>query len=75
MPVIKKRMSNGEVSINVTDESGTPVAIVSSFLAYLSARECSPNTSIAYAHDLSHWWEFLAAQRLSWHEISPVHTV
>jgi integrase len=75
MPVIKKRMSNGEVSISVTDESGTPVAVVSSFLAYLSARECSPNTSIAYAHDLSHWWKFLAAQRLSWYEIRPVHTV
>jgi integrase/recombinase XerD len=53
MPVIKERMPNGEGSISVTDESGTPVAVVSSFLAYLSARECSPNTSIAYAHDVS----------------------
>ena len=75
MPVIKERMPNGEVSISVIDESGTPVAVVSSFLAYLSARECSPNTSIAYAHDLSHWWKFLTAQRLSWYEIRPVHTV
>jgi len=75
MPIIKKRMSNGEISITVTDESGTPVAVVSAFLAYLSARECSPNTSIAYAHDLSHWWRFLAAQHLSWYEIRPVHTV
>ena len=71
MPVIKERMPNGEVSISVTDESGAPVAVVSSFLAYLSARECSPNTIIAYAHDLSHWWEFLGAQRLSWYEIRP----
>ena len=75
MPVIKERMPNGEISISVTDESGTSVAVVNAFLAYLSARDCSPNTSIAYAHDLSHWWAFLAAQRLSWHEIRPVHTV
>ena len=75
MPVIKERMPNGEVSIRVTDESGTPVAVVSAFLAYLSARECSPNTSIAYAHDLSHWWRFLAVQHLSWYQIRPVHTV
>ena len=75
MPVIKERMPNGEISISVTDESGTSVAVVNAFLAYLSARDCSPNTTIAYAHDLSHWWAFLAAQRLSWHEIRPVHTV
>jgi hypothetical protein len=30
---------------------------------------------IAYAHDLSHLWQFLAAQRLSWYQIRPVHTV
>jgi hypothetical protein len=39
MPVIKERMPNGEISISVTDESGTSVAVVNAFLAYLSARD------------------------------------
>ena len=75
MPVIKQRMPSGEMSIELTDESGTPVAIVGAFLAYLSARDCSPNTIVAYAHDLAHLWRFLSARQLAWHELRPLHTV
>jgi hypothetical protein len=75
MPVIKQRMPSGEMSIELTDESGTPVAVVSAFLAYLSARDCSPNTIVAYAHDLAHLWRFLSARQIAWHELRPLHTV
>jgi hypothetical protein len=66
---------SGEMSIELTDESGTPVAVVSAFVAYLSARDCSPITIIAYAHDLAHLWRFLSARKLAWHELRPLHTV
>ncbi len=48
---------------------------MSAFLKYLSARECSPNTIVAYAHDLAHLWRFLTEQKLAWHELRPAHTV
>jgi integrase len=66
-----KPLNNGQLQVELLDESGEPVAIVSAFLRHLAARDCSPNTLIAYAHDLQHLWRFLAEQGLSWEGFGP----
>lgn len=48
------------------DEKGRPVPEVEGFLRHLEARGCSPNTLSAYAHDLLHFYRFLAEQETNW---------
>jgi len=50
----------------VVDEFSRPVPIVSDFLNYLTARDCSPNTVRAYAYDLAQFWCFLEPKQLTW---------
>lgn len=50
----------------VVDESGRPISVLSDYLAYLSARDCSPNTVRAYAYDLAHFWSFLEVKKIAW---------
>ena len=65
----------GGVSVELVDESGAPVAVVSAFLRHLAARGCSPNTVAAYAYDLRHLWCFLFAHGLDWREFGPPHAL
>ena len=48
------------VSFDLLDDQGQFVTPVTGFLRYLTARGCSPNTLSAYAHDLLHFYRFLA---------------
>lgn len=75
MSVHRKQADNGRVQIALLDEAGEPVAIVSAFLHHLAARDCSPNTILAYAHDLQHFWRFLARQQLAWDAFRPSHAL
>jgi hypothetical protein len=65
----------GGVSVELVDESGAPVAVVSAFLRHLGARGCSPNTVAAYAYDLRHLWCFFSAHGLDRREFGPPHAL
>ena len=65
----------GGVSVELVDEYGAPVAVVSAFLRHLAARGCSPNTVAAYAYDLRHLWCFFSARGLDWREFGPPHAL
>ncbi|MGT2428922.1 tyrosine-type recombinase/integrase [Cupriavidus basilensis] len=68
-------LPNGQRSVLLLDDAGGPVQVVNDYLRHLAARNCSPNTLIAYAHDLQHLWRFLTQQRLKWQEFRVWHTV
>ncbi len=55
------------------DDDNQPIPIVASFLRYLRARGCSPNTLSAYAYDLLHFMTFLTEQQLTYQEFRPPH--
>jgi integrase/recombinase XerD len=65
MRVAKTRTPDGRLSIALIDDDEIEIPLVSKFLRALTARGCSPNTLIAYAHDLKHFYSFLNAQDLS----------
>jgi site-specific recombinase XerD len=65
----------GELQVELLDDVGEPVVVVSSFLRHLAARGCSPNTIEAYAYDLAHFWRYLAARGLSWEEFRAPHAL
>lgn len=71
MVIKRKPADSGRCHIELLDDSGEPIVIVSAFLRYLVARDCSPNTIVAYAHDLQHFWRFLANQELTWETFRP----
>ena len=58
MTVHRTRVANGHTHVELLDTQGTPIPIVNAFLRHLAARDYSPNTLIAYAHDLQHLWQF-----------------
>lgn len=64
-----------DVSFELLDDTGQPIAAVSGFMRHLRARSYSPNTLSAYAYDLLHFMTFLAEQQLSYEEFSPAHAV
>ena len=49
--------------------------VAGDFLAHLAARGCSPNTVLAYGHDLGHLQRFLEAARLGWDDLTPERAV
>ena len=66
--------SSGHPS-GVLGDKVTAMPVVSDFLAHLAARGCSPNTVLAYGHDLGHLWRFLGAARLGWEALTPERAV
>src|SRR3977135_2296202 len=70
MRVRKQRLDSGKGLVELLDEEGEPVEFVSGFLRSLAARDYSPNTLVAYAHDLGHLWDFFAREGLTWEEFS-----
>lgn len=46
-----------------------PVAPIERYLAYLSDIKRSPNKVMAYAHDLTDWFGFLAERGLDWRAV------
>ena len=61
--------------IQLVDDSGTPITIVTRFLSYLAGRGYSPNTLVAYCHDLKHLFVFLHAHRLDLAAFTPARAV
>jgi hypothetical protein len=37
--------------VDLLDENGEPIEVVSGFLRFLAARDCSPNTLVSYTSD------------------------
>ena len=70
-----QQADHGRCQVELLDATGEPVAIISAFLRHLAARDCSPNTIIAYAHDLQHFWRFLTRQELTWDAFRPSHAL
>jgi len=66
MPVRRFTRDDGTLQIELLDITGDTVPEVTAFLRHLAARDYSPNTLIAYAHDLQHLWRFLATQGLQY---------
>lgn len=75
MSVRKSRSVTGTTTVELLDANGEVVAVVDAFLRYLVARNYSPNTLIAYAHDLQHLWEFLASIGLPWNDFTPRRSI
>jgi len=62
---VKRCQQVGSVAFELVDDQGEIIAVVAGFLRYLTARGCSPNTLSAYAHDLLHFYRFLACYGLT----------
>ncbi len=71
MRVSQRRGEDGSCQVELLDEAGEPVEVVSGFLRFLAARDCSPNTVESYAYDLRHLWGFFATSGLSWERFGP----
>jgi integrase/recombinase XerD len=61
--------------IQLVDDSDKPIAIVTRFLSYLAGRGYSPNTLVAYCHDLKHLFVFLDAHGLDLAAFTPPRAV
>ena len=71
MPIRRITHDNGTLQVELLDDTGTAVPEVAAFLRHLAARDYSPNTLVAYAHDLQHLWRFLALSDLTWTQLQP----
>jgi integrase len=65
------QQEKGSHQVELLDDDGAPIEVVSGFLRFLEARNCSPNTLVSYACDLRHLWRFFAARGLSWDGFGP----
>jgi len=65
----------GSRQVELLGEDGEPIEVVSGFLRFLAARDCSPNTFVSYAYDLRHLWRFFARDGLTWEEFAPRHSI
>jgi integrase len=66
---------NKIVSFELLDDTDQPIEIVSGFMRHLRARDYSPNTLSAYAHDLLHFMTFLKQQQLTYQDFTPPHAL
>jgi site-specific recombinase XerD len=73
MHVQRIQTADQTVSFELLDDLGQPIAVVSGFMRHLRAREYSPNTLSAYAHDLRHFMTFLAQQYITYEAFTPAH--
>ncbi|MFJ9379961.1 hypothetical protein [Streptomyces sp. NPDC101455] len=58
MRVLDQRREDGSHRVELLDDTGEPIEVVSGFLRFLGARNCSPHTLVSYAYDLRHLWQF-----------------
>jgi site-specific recombinase XerD len=61
---------SGVESWTLLGEDQVPVEPVERFLAFLASIERSPNTVVAYAHDLKDWFAFLNRHGLDWRAVT-----
>jgi hypothetical protein len=62
---------SGREGWTLVGRDGRPVASVERFLRYRFHTEASPNALRAYAHDLKHFFGFVAEQGLDWRRPTP----
>jgi len=72
---VQKVHANSGYEFALLDDEGLAISVVTNFLAYLRARGCSPNTIVAYAHDLQHLFQFLEAADIHYQEFTPRRTL
>jgi hypothetical protein len=72
---VNRRHQVGDLSFELLDDHGDVVLEVDGFLRYLAARDCSPNTLSAYAHDLLHFYRFLERDGLSIETFGPAESL
>ena len=75
MRVNRLRDAGGRLSVELVDDDGHAAEVVTGFLRNLAARACSPNTVLAYAYDLAHFWRYLAAHDEGWQEFAPTKSI
>jgi integrase/recombinase XerD len=75
MPVRRSTRDDGTLAVELLDATGDVVPVVAAFLRHLAARGYSPNTLIAYAHDLQHLWQFFSSSGLTWERLEPPHAL
>jgi integrase len=69
-----QRASGGKIIV-LSDEDNPAVEPICRFLAYLTAKGYSPNTVLAYAHDIVHLLTFLTSQHIDWTKFSAERSV
>jgi integrase len=72
---VQKVYVNSGYEFALLDNEGLAIPIVADFLGYLRARGCSPNTIVAYAHDLRHLFQFLEGAHIHYQEFTPRRTL
>ncbi|MGH3193044.1 MAG: tyrosine-type recombinase/integrase [Streptosporangiaceae bacterium] len=75
MRVLHQRGKDGSHRVDLLGGDGEPIAVVSGFLRFLAAQDCSPNTLVSYAYDLRHLWRFFDRDGLTWEEFAPRHSI
>ena len=75
MPIRRVTRDDGTLQVDLLDDTGAAVPEVSVFLRHLAAHDYSPNTVVAYAHDLQHLWRFLASAGLTWERLKSPHAL
>ncbi|MGX4694505.1 tyrosine-type recombinase/integrase [Streptomyces sp. JNUCC 63] len=73
--VLHQRREDGSHLVELLDDAGEPIDVVSGFLRFLAARNCSPNTLVSYAYDLRHLWRFFGEHGLTWDVFAPPHAI
>jgi site-specific recombinase XerD len=69
---VVKQLRDGEIHVELHDDTGTAIPTVSPFLRHLRARGCSPNTFLAYAYDLQRLFRFLDSAGVAIGDFTPV---
>jgi len=72
---VQKVHANSRYEFALLDDEGLAISVVTDFLGYLRARGCSPNTLIAYAHDLQHLFQFFKCAKIHYQEFTPRRTL
>lgn len=72
---VQKVQANSGYELALLDDEGLAIPIVTDFLSYLRARGCSPNTTVAYAHDLQHLFQFLASANTHYQQFTSRQTL
>ena len=75
MRVREQRGEGDKALVELLDVDNEPVEVVSGFLRFLAARDCSPNTLVSYAYDLRHLWRFFDGSGLGWDRFGPPDSI
>lgn len=69
--MFKVKRATGNRIVVIETHGSVEIDPLCRFLNYLNSKGFSPNTSLAYAHDLVHLWTFLSTQKIHWTNLTP----